>query len=215
MASLYILGNSDHYTSHSFVLFYWENFVRTVLGDWNDELADSLEESVDDDKVVLNKQQDELVGISKVDDYIYWPCECTNMCLYDWVRLSNKSKRQHRRTEYGHDNSDNEQFDNKDWCIDTQEPKSFTSEHPQYNSHQVVIEDESEFHVPTFLGRPVPREDKGDRKYYACTMLTLFKPWWMGKDLKSNDDTWNDAFVSHSFGPRDRKIMKYFGVKYK
>ena len=28
MASLYLLGNPDHYTSHKFTLFYWKNFVR-------------------------------------------------------------------------------------------------------------------------------------------------------------------------------------------
>lgn len=108
MASLYILGHPDHYTNHSFVLFYWENFIRSALRNWNDDFTDLLKGDLDDDKVMLNKQQDKLVGISKVDDYIYRPVECSDMCLYDWVRLSRKSKKQHRRTESDYNDSDDE-----------------------------------------------------------------------------------------------------------
>lgn len=108
MASLYILGHPDHYTNHSFVLFYWENFIRSALRDWNDDFTDLLKGDLDNDKVMLNKQQDKLVGISKVDDYIYRPVECSDMCLYDWVRLSRKSKKQHRRTESDYNDSDDE-----------------------------------------------------------------------------------------------------------
>ena len=28
MASMYLLGNPDHYTSHTFINFYWRSFVR-------------------------------------------------------------------------------------------------------------------------------------------------------------------------------------------
>ena len=30
MICMYLLGNPDHYTSHSFVLFYWQSFVGEV-----------------------------------------------------------------------------------------------------------------------------------------------------------------------------------------
>ena len=89
------------------------------------------------------------------------------------------------------------------------------SEHPQCSLHQVIIEeDEGKSCMPTFLGQPVPREDKGDHEYYACTMLALFKPWQMGRDLKSGGDSQSNSFLSHRFGPRARNVMKYFGVKY-
>ena len=34
MASLYLLGNPDHYTSHKFIPVYWKNYVREVLNSW-------------------------------------------------------------------------------------------------------------------------------------------------------------------------------------
>ena len=37
MASLYLLGNPDHYTSHKFVIVYWKNYVREVFKSWKSE----------------------------------------------------------------------------------------------------------------------------------------------------------------------------------
>jgi hypothetical protein len=34
MASLYLLGNPDHYASHEFVTVYWKNYVREVFKSW-------------------------------------------------------------------------------------------------------------------------------------------------------------------------------------
>ena len=31
MASLYLLGNPDHYTNENFVVFYWKSYVAEVL----------------------------------------------------------------------------------------------------------------------------------------------------------------------------------------
>ncbi|KAM6493795.1 hypothetical protein JOM56_010156 [Amanita muscaria] len=35
MASLYLLGNPDHYTSHQFVNVFWKNYVRVARSAWN------------------------------------------------------------------------------------------------------------------------------------------------------------------------------------
>ena len=45
-------------------------------------------------------------------------------------------------------------------------------------------------------------------------MLTLFKPWRHGKDLKSEGDSWDKSFVAHSFTKRQMEIMKYFNIGY-
>ncbi|KAJ6549208.1 hypothetical protein B0H10DRAFT_1718782, partial [Mycena sp. CBHHK59/15] len=42
--------------------------------------------------------------------------------------------------------------------------------------------------VPNFMGPPIPWVDQGDREFYCCTMFTLFKHWWPGKDLKNEVD---------------------------
>ncbi|KZT27281.1 hypothetical protein NEOLEDRAFT_1038953, partial [Neolentinus lepideus HHB14362 ss-1] len=36
MASAYLLGNPDHYTSHRFKPVYWKTYVNEVLKDWID-----------------------------------------------------------------------------------------------------------------------------------------------------------------------------------
>jgi hypothetical protein len=45
-------------------------------------------------------------------------------------------------------------------------------------------------------------------------MLTLFKPWRSGKDLKSSDESWDKGFVAHEFTKRQMEIMKYFNLRY-
>ena len=59
----------------------------------------------------------------------------------------------------------------------------FLQNHPLYETHQVSISTSNKL-IPNFVGGSLPRCDKGDREYYCTTMLTLFKPWRHGKDLK-------------------------------
>ena len=68
--------------------------------------------------------------------------------------------------------------------------------------------------VPNFVGGAIPRSDYGDREYYCSTMLAFFKPWRTGKDLKSEDQIWDDAFTTHKFNTRQLEIMNYFNVWY-
>jgi len=68
--------------------------------------------------------------------------------------------------------------------------------------------------VPNFIGGALPRSDRGDREYYCSTMLTFFKPWRTGKDLKLEDQSWDDAFETNVFNTRQLEIMKYFNVQY-
>ena len=41
--------------------------------------------------------------------------------------------------------------------------------------------------------------DQGDRKYYCITMLTVFKPWRHGNDLRKDEETWDGGFNRFSF----------------
>jgi hypothetical protein len=73
MASLYLLGNPDHYTNKKFVVFYWKSYVTEVLKAWK-EGGD-----VQSDKVILLKNVDgEYIGLSTVDDYMYRPYELSD-----------------------------------------------------------------------------------------------------------------------------------------
>jgi hypothetical protein len=64
------------------------------------------------------------------------------------------------------------------------------------------------------VGGSLPRRDKGNRDEYCMTMLTLFKPWRNGKDLKDTDESWDDQFSRYTFTDRQVDIMKYFNVRY-
>jgi len=88
MASLYLLGNPDHYTNQKFVVFYWKSYVTEVLKAWKEEC------DVQSDKVILLKNGDgEYIGLSTVDDYIYRPYELSDKSLYEWIQIYSRSKR--------------------------------------------------------------------------------------------------------------------------
>ena len=90
----------------------------------------------------------------------------------------------------------------------------FLKDHPLHYSHHVTLLDDIQGWVPNFVGGAIPRSDCGDREYYCSTMLTFFKPWRTGKDLKLEDQSWDDAFNTNVFNTRQSEIMKYFNVRY-
>ncbi|KAJ6628105.1 hypothetical protein B0H10DRAFT_1685813, partial [Mycena sp. CBHHK59/15] len=91
----------------------------------------------------------------------------------------------------------------------------FAPSHPQYRTHYVCIYPENLTSVvPNFVGGSLPRRDAADREYYSCTMLTLFKPWRSGTDLKTSAMDWDTAFITFSFTPRQMKLMDNFNLRY-
>jgi hypothetical protein len=90
----------------------------------------------------------------------------------------------------------------------------FLEDHPLYHSTHVTLLHDSEEYVPNFIGGAVPRSDHGDREYYCSTMLAFFRPWRTGKDLRSETQSWDEAFNKYQFTPRQQEIMKYFNVRY-
>ncbi|KAF8218422.1 hypothetical protein L208DRAFT_1351610, partial [Tricholoma matsutake] len=51
-------------------------------------------------------------------------------------------------------------------------------------------------------------------EYYCMTMLTLFKPWHSGKDLKTEDYSWDETFTQHKFTAKQEQLMKNFNLRY-
>ena len=45
-------------------------------------------------------------------------------------------------------------------------------------------------------------------------MLTLFKPWRHGKNLKEVDQSWDEAFTNYKFTPRQNELMRFFNIRY-
>ena len=127
------------------------------------------------------------------------------------------------RDEFYDDISSNDdtetELDSED--IETDQNLKYTSEglpflpgHPLHDTHQIFCLEESEGFVPNFIGGFLPRSDCGDREYYCSTMLTLFKPWRNGKDLRTDEQSWDDGFINHKFSPRQIELMKYFNLKH-
>ena len=86
MASLYLLGNPDHYTSHKFIAVYWKNYIQEVMKEWRSE------ENLETEKVVIQKSSDKYVGFSSVHDYIYRSKEFEHISLYKWIQMTTRVK---------------------------------------------------------------------------------------------------------------------------
>ena len=238
MICMYLLGHPDHYTSHSFVSFFWKTYVNEVYHAWcpdNNEIKPT--------KVTLLKCNKNIIGVSQVDDYIYRPTDIENMCLYDWIRCCKRkrlpSKKIHPKknnTNITHDTQTTMEYeDNHNDCQDSDDgsqtesisndenpdvdvpiPKSmykFLKSHPLYDSHGTIIKQDNPNIVADFIGN-LPRSDQGDREYYCLTMLVLFKPWREPLNLKIQKNTWNETFLKHKFTNRQLELMKNFNIKY-
>ena len=90
----------------------------------------------------------------------------------------------------------------------------YLKDHPLYQTHYVEFDENNKNVVPNFVGGSLPRRDRGDRDYYCTTMLTLFKPWRSGKDLKDEAESWDQAFTDHEFSEREVQIMNNFNLRY-
>jgi hypothetical protein len=91
----------------------------------------------------------------------------------------------------------------------------FQKEHPLHGSHAMYLIRDNSYRVPNFAGANFTRCDQGDREYYFCLMLTLFKPWRHGSDLKeSSTSSWEDVFQGHSFQGNEIDMMNNFNIRY-
>ncbi|KAF9547539.1 hypothetical protein CPC08DRAFT_648747, partial [Agrocybe pediades] len=182
MACLYLLDNPDHYTSHTFVPFWWKSY------------------------------NGQYVAKSVVDDYIFRLDVYENLNLMEWVACNVKRKRKSKSMK-----SFTESVLKGEQTASSTKSKyvPFNDQHPLYLSHEVYCDlSRLKFVVPNFLGGSLPRRDQGDREYYCATMLTLFRPWRTGADLKENNMSWDESFNRYQFSPSDSKYMDNFNLRY-
>ncbi|KAJ7301292.1 hypothetical protein DFH08DRAFT_724415, partial [Mycena albidolilacea] len=91
----------------------------------------------------------------------------------------------------------------------------FHKNHPLWESHYVRCDRRLlETMVPNFTGGALPRMDQGDREYYCCTMLTLFKPWRDPLELKTASDSWHETFSEFDFSNKASQMMRHFNIRY-
>ena len=233
MVCMYLLGNPDHYTNHTFVPFFWYSFVAEAQKAW--EQVDSNHE----EKVTLVRTKIQIVGFSPVYDYIYRPSYLDDMNIYDWVLQCKRQKynmnQRHKKkvasddsdpddvdNEYSDKSGDSEsEYDQKKEDIDDAIPKTlpknmyrYKKAHPLYDTHVTVIQKQKHNAAVNFIGWNLPRCDQGDREFYCLTMLALFKPWRSGLDLKNDKISWDDAFSGQDFTKQQQQLMRNFNIKY-
>ncbi|TFY52167.1 hypothetical protein EVG20_g10676 [Dentipellis fragilis] len=89
LASLYLLGNPDHYTNFSFKAFFWNSYVNEVKSSWAEENDTANQQPT---KVIIGKVKGNMVAISPILDYTLRPKQYEDMTLYDWIRVAEKYK---------------------------------------------------------------------------------------------------------------------------
>lgn len=100
--------------------------------------------------------------------------------------------------------------------LDTSRYYHFHPDHPKYGTHAVFKLKSGYSYFLNYAGRSLPRKDQEDREEYCKVMLMLFSPggWRTGKDLKSDTQSWEDAFRLTSFSPDDVRRMDYMHVMF-
>ena len=234
MISMYLLGNPDHYTGHQFITFFWQQFVNEARRDFIDTGSNS--ESAAPQRVAIIKKKGRIVGLSPVHDYVYQPQELAEVNLYNWIRCYKRERVHNKKVVLDEPtdlfSSENPSVDAEPvvdlipdaetsdeegasaTCHGRNKPLSFLKEHPLSDSHVVRHVKDNLQRVPTFVGANLPRCDRGDREYYCSTMLTLFRPWRRGTDLKKTEQLWDAAFQEHNFTPEQERYMRNFNVRY-
>ncbi|KAJ7270165.1 hypothetical protein B0H12DRAFT_959400, partial [Mycena haematopus] len=212
MASLYLLGNPDHYASHKYVPFAWRHkFVPSS--------------SVDD-----YRYRPEAYNMVNLYEWI----QCSHKRKRSVKeRTIFEEDIQHSRPDYykselnilkeeeelGSDLED--LLEDEPYEEDFEHEKSrptyypFVADHVLFLSHCVTCNFGNLYTmIPNFIGGSIPRSDKGDRAAYCMTMLTLFKPWRSPTDLKDIVSTWDQVFKEHTFTKHQTQLMKNFDIRY-
>ncbi|KAJ7698785.1 hypothetical protein B0H16DRAFT_1484340 [Mycena metata] len=101
MAAMYLLGNPDHYKSHTYVNFPWRTYVTFVQNEWKLKMGFKEDQEDLDDVVLLKNDNGTYVASSCVDNYRYRPIAYENVTLYEWIQCSEVEMRSRKeRAEF-------------------------------------------------------------------------------------------------------------------
>ncbi len=220
MLAMYLLGHPDHYTDHKFIPFYWKTFVNDVRNYWT--LPD--EEPEGSDNVIIIRQGSNLHGFSPVMDYTLRNQQLVNLSLYDWVRQCKRIPKCKTKKNKDVEESSLETIKDPEDALDVDCPSQagkipknsyvFLDGHTFQKTHHLQMRKDDEFLIPNFIGGTLPRHDSGDHEYYCCVMLTLFRPWRSGADLKKPEENWHEAFSSYEFTDHQKQLMNNLNLRY-
>ncbi|KAJ7822236.1 hypothetical protein B0H13DRAFT_1547624, partial [Mycena leptocephala] len=175
MASMYLLGHKDHYTSHKYKPFPWRSYVTFIRSFWLTELnTEKPEDNELGDSVPIGRQDGKFVATSGVDDYRYRPMVYSNVSLYEWIQCYDKKARNKReRLAFEEELRCARYADEREAIGKPREDMrhSFLPNHELFHSHAVWCDFRNVYKViPNFIGGAIPRADRGDRNYYCLTI---------------------------------------------
>ncbi|KAJ7793167.1 hypothetical protein B0H13DRAFT_1564325, partial [Mycena leptocephala] len=182
MASMYLLGNPDHYASHNYATFAWRPYVQYIRGFWMTDYQDASMDSDEDEdeRVPIGRQDGKFVPTSGVDDYRYRPVVYSSLNLYEWIQCSDKKKRTPQEKASFEEEIKLAKHYKSDYYkaamkrIDKSKKvrrHPFLPDHGLFSSHSVTCNFENLNKViPNFIGGAISRSDKGDRAAYCMTM---------------------------------------------
>ena len=149
-----------------------------------------------------------------------------NLSLYDWISKYKCEKQVLKKSKDVHldDVSDND-VESDGASINMQQQQegnhhkkskstllSFLKDHPLAETHGACKL--KRVCIPNFVGQTLPCCDQGDHEYYRSVMLTFFKPWRTGLDLKDGENSWDETFLSYTFLPHHIELMKNMNIWY-
>ncbi|TFK58813.1 hypothetical protein BDN72DRAFT_781543, partial [Pluteus cervinus] len=175
MASLYLLGHPDHYTSHIFTPFYWQSYVYEVSKYWQEEDDNNSE------KIALFKKGNRIIGLSPIYDYMYRPKYLETLNLYDFISSCKREKNsQSNGTEQHASGIMNIEIEINKLNLELTVGKTqdtlksglypLLPGHPFSDTHCIRFYSKKKHSIPNFVGATLPRHDQGDREYYCKTM---------------------------------------------
>lgn len=180
------------------------------------------------EKVTILKYNNRFIGLSSVHDYIHQCKALHDMCLYDWIArceqikipkklILNRSKKDEddgQGVTEGESSVDECSSSHPNFCISETKSNMFPLllEHPLTETHGTQCCPVRKEKVLNFVGSTLPRYDQGDCKYYCSVILTLFKPWQSGLELKTQEQSWDDAFSTHKFSAKHQYIMRNLNI---
>ncbi|KAJ7902343.1 hypothetical protein B0H13DRAFT_1621552, partial [Mycena leptocephala] len=176
MASMYLLGNPDHYASHTFVNFPWRTYVTYVKKFWSiTQDPSGMDEAIPEDNIVLRNTEGTIRGSSIIDDYTMRPLIYESVTLYEWVQSHKKAPftKVEKEATWTVEDSDETivQLEAKHIRENKFIKHSFVGDHKEKHTHGVYCDfSRLENIIPNFLGGAIPRSDKGDREYYCMSI---------------------------------------------
>ncbi|KAJ3548530.1 hypothetical protein NM688_g5285 [Phlebia brevispora] len=181
----------------------------------NEHEEDTISDPVNEEVIIsFDEEEGVVMKADQVSDYIYRPRELEYLSVWQFVRHTSKEHIRERRKNDEKTDESGDEMDVDDRPISEVEALSiadletvlnsirrrrptyqFLSNHPECKRKHIRIRHPNELRIVVPIGAALPRRDRaGVFAKYCRLMLLLFKPWRQMKDLREEQQAWNEAF---------------------